>query len=78
VVLLIEISDSTLRYDLDVKARLYATHGIPEYWVVDLVNRLLVRHRGPTGQAYSERDERSAGALPLAALAVEIEIDDLL
>jgi len=31
VLLLIEVSESTLRFDLEVKSRLYATHGIPEY-----------------------------------------------
>src|SRR5690606_26748569 len=36
VLLLVEVSDSTLRYDLGRRARLYANHLIPEYWVVDL------------------------------------------
>lgn len=36
VALLIEVSDSTISYDLGTKAMVYAAHGIPEYWVVDL------------------------------------------
>jgi len=47
--LLIEVSDTTLRYDLNVKARLYATHGVREYWVVDLVAKRVWRHRKPRG-----------------------------
>src|SRR5919109_654136 len=53
VLLLIEVSDSTLRYDLDVKARLYANNGVPEYWVVDLVHNCVWRHRRPAGERYA-------------------------
>jgi Uma2 family endonuclease len=41
VVLIAEIADSTARGDLGEKALLYASHAIPEYWVVDLPSRLL-------------------------------------
>ncbi|HSC16222.1 MAG TPA: Uma2 family endonuclease [Gammaproteobacteria bacterium] len=34
--LLIEVSDTTLRYDRDVKVPLYARHGVPEAWIVDV------------------------------------------
>lgn len=36
VLLLVEVSDSTLRYDREVKVSLYARCGIPEVWIVDL------------------------------------------
>src|SRR5262249_52950879 len=36
VLLLIEVSDSTVRYDREVKLPLYARHGIPEFWIFDL------------------------------------------
>ena len=39
IVLLIEVADSTLAYDRDVKAQLYALAGIPEYWLFDLESR---------------------------------------
>ena len=77
VLLLIEVSHSTLRYDLEDKARLYATHGIPEYWVVDLVNRRVVRHRAPGRARYGKRDEVASGALPLPTLGAEISLADL-
>jgi Uma2 family endonuclease len=76
VLLLIEVSDSTLRFDLEVKARLYATHGIREYWVIDLVNRRVVRHRAPSRKQYTQRDELSVGTLPLPTLRVEISLAD--
>jgi len=43
MLLAIEVSDSTLRYDRDVKVPLFARHGVPEVWIVDLQgDRLLV------------------------------------
>jgi Uma2 family endonuclease len=78
VVLLIEISDSTLRYDLEDKARLYAKHGIPEYWVFDLVNRRVVRHRAPRRARYTQRDDIASGGLALPGLDAEVSLADLL
>jgi Uma2 family endonuclease len=43
--LVVEISDSTLGFDLTAKARLYARAGIVEYWVFDIEARSLVVHR---------------------------------
>jgi Uma2 family endonuclease len=77
VLLLIEVSDSTLRYDLDTKSRLYAKHGIPEYWVVDLVNRRIVRHQASDGSAYEQRNELASGAVPLPTLAAELSLAEL-
>lgn len=45
--LIIEISDSTLVYDLGGKAALYAQAGVEDYWVVDINNRLVYVHRSP-------------------------------
>jgi Uma2 family endonuclease len=53
ILLLVEIADSSLRYDLTVKAALYARHGIREYWVIDLNSDTLIRHTDPAGDAYS-------------------------
>ena len=43
--LIVEVADTTLSYDLTTKAELYATAGVPEYWVLDLNNRQLVVFR---------------------------------
>jgi Uma2 family endonuclease len=51
VILIIEMADSSLKFDRKLKARLYAETGIPEYWVADL--------NGACIFAYSERRERS-------------------
>jgi Uma2 family endonuclease len=60
--LVVEISDSTLGFDLTTKAELYARAGIVEYWVVDVAARRLIVHRGPreglygSVTAYSEEE----------------------
>jgi Uma2 family endonuclease len=43
--LVVEVSDSTLRYDRDVKLPVYARHGVPEVWIVDLQNGCVHFHR---------------------------------
>ena len=50
--LVIEIADSTLRYDLAFKAELYAQHGVRDYWVVDVNSDTIIVHRDTTGDAY--------------------------
>lgn len=45
--LLVEVSEATLSYDLTTKAEMYATAGVPEYWVLDLDNRQLHVFRDP-------------------------------
>jgi Uma2 family endonuclease len=47
--LVIEVSDTTLAYDVRIKAPLYARFGVPEYWVVDITNGLLRIFRDPQG-----------------------------
>ncbi len=49
VLLLIEISDSTLVFDQSTKRALYARHGIPEYWIIDVEGKSIHVHREPTG-----------------------------
>lgn len=57
VVLVIEVSDSSLMYDLNVKAPLYARAGIPEYWVADLTARRVLRHIKPNDGRYTVVEE---------------------
>jgi Uma2 family endonuclease len=50
--LVVEISDSTLGFDLTTKAELYARAGIVEYWVVDVAARRPVVHLDPREGLY--------------------------
>ncbi|MDS4027733.1 MAG: Uma2 family endonuclease [Candidatus Contendobacter sp.] len=63
VLLLIEISDSTLRYDRDVKIPLYAKNGIPEVWLLDIPNRQLEIYHEPINGEYRQRDCRLTGKI---------------
>ncbi|MBC7780769.1 MAG: Uma2 family endonuclease [Proteobacteria bacterium] len=57
VLLLIEVSDSTLRFDLGVKAPLYARHGVAEVWVVDVAHRRVIAFDRPDESGYRRRVE---------------------
>lgn len=52
VVVAIEVANSSSRYDLTTKARIYADAGIPTYLVVDLVSARLIRHTAPGPEGY--------------------------
>jgi Uma2 family endonuclease len=69
VLLIVEVAASSLRFDRKTKTPLYARHGIPELWLVDVGGRRLVRYRAPQHGAYTLVDEPDLGtALDLAAL----------
>jgi Uma2 family endonuclease len=71
----IEISDSTVDFDLGRKAKLYAQHGLPEYWVVHREGRRLIQMWAPTTSGYAERREIPFGerveAVTIDRLAIE-------
>jgi Uma2 family endonuclease len=52
--LAVEVADSSLKWDLGRKARIYANFGIPELWVVEAVSRIAHVHRRPGLEGYSE------------------------
>ena len=80
VLLVVEVADSSLGYDRDVKGPLYAAHAISEYWLVDLASRCLVRHREPAADGYRRIDTpRDAGTVtPEALPQVRVELSELL
>ncbi|MEM6470970.1 MAG: Uma2 family endonuclease [Planctomycetota bacterium] len=50
--LVIEVADSSLSFDLGEKASLYASGGVEDYWVIDVAASKLHRHREPTAATY--------------------------
>jgi len=52
--LLIEVSVSSLSWDLAVKVPLYAESAVPEYWIVDVEGRRALVHRRPEGGVYRD------------------------
>src|SRR5262249_50188888 len=83
-VLVVEVAHASLRADRTLKARLYARAGIGDYWIVNLVDRVLEVHRSPTGprprRVYTgiRRICPSASIAPLAAPTARIVVADLL
>lgn len=78
--LVIEVSDSSLRFDRDQKAQLYAKGGIPEYWIVNLVNDVLEVFRDPKDGAYQTKLvlKPTETISPLSFSDLEIAVSDLI
>lgn len=71
VLLIIEVADSSIRYDREIKLPLYARHGIPEVWLIDIETRRLETFRQPAEQGYRE----TAAAADLSRMTV-LELPD--
>jgi Uma2 family endonuclease len=80
VLLLIEVSDSTLDYDRGVKVPLYARHRVAEVWIVDLDTNVVRFFRHGDGQAYTDiTASETPRATPVAALpGITIDLAGLL
>jgi Uma2 family endonuclease len=74
VLLLIEVADSSLAFDRNVKLPIYARAGIGEFWIVDLKRRLLTCYRRPNGNSYGEMTVHQPGEDIALALAPEIVV----
>jgi len=61
ILLLIEVSDTTLNYDRNVKLPLYARAGIAESWIVDLPNEAIERHNDPSEDGYRRMERVGRG-----------------
>ena len=79
VFLIIEVSDTSLRYDREVKLPLYARHGVPEVWIVDLTARAVEIYRKPENETYAEFTTLGRGGTlrPLLLPDVGIPVDEI-
>lgn len=76
---LVEISNRTLKKDLEQKTITYARNGIPEYWVIDLVNKKLIVHTQVQNNGYAQITEYTTGTVsPLAFPNIAIALNELL
>nr|WP_241674388.1 Uma2 family endonuclease [Candidatus Methylobacter oryzae] len=80
VLLLIEVADSSLSFDQNQKLRLYATHNIPEYWLMNLNDPCVEIYRQPHGDCYGEKTALRVGdSITLSQLdQITINIADIL
>jgi Uma2 family endonuclease len=78
ILLIIEIADSSIEYDRDVKARIYAESGIAEYWLADLNTNLVSRYSAPERGAFRSLEPHRRGEtiapqlLPTCVIAVDV------
>lgn len=78
--LVVEVSDESLRRDRTLKQRLYAGHAVPEYWVLALPDACLEVYRDPAAGGYRSVATLRAGdrIAPLACPGAAIAVADLL
>jgi Uma2 family endonuclease len=74
VLLVVEIADTSLAYDLRIKAQLYASHGVREYWVINAATLMTTVHTLPTGAAYATVTEIAADGLISPALVPALSV----
>jgi Uma2 family endonuclease len=77
--LVVEVAQTSQARDV-AKARDYAVADVPEYWIVDLLARTVIVHRGPLAGAYQEVTTFADGATikPLLADAPAVDVTELL
>jgi len=78
VLLLIEVADSTARYDHQTKVPLYAAHGIPEVWVVERDPGWVSVYRGPLAEQRCYQEERrviGGGLSPGAFADIQVVLE---
>ncbi len=80
IVLLVEVSDTTLSLDDTRKAALYARAGIQDFWILDINGRRIIVHREPTGDAFRSITafDEDEPVNPLAAPEDSVRAADLL
>lgn len=79
ILLLVEVADTTTHFDREVKIPLYARHGIPEVWLLDLETGAMEVYREPQAGAYREVGTQRSGALsPRAFPGLAVDLDRLI
>jgi Uma2 family endonuclease len=79
VLLLVEVSETSLAYDRGMKLPLYARFGVPEVWIVDLIGAAVEVYREPAGETYAFKEQLTSGSLaPVLVPGVMIDAGELL
>ena len=78
--LIVEVSDSSLRKDRGIKARIYAKAGVRDYWIVNAKTMTIEVHRDPLRGHYRsfEIHDRHAQVKPLLLPGITVCLDELL
>jgi Uma2 family endonuclease len=79
VLLLVEVSDTSLGYDRGAKLALYAKYKIPEVWIVNIPARSLEIYRQPTDTGFDSKEDRKNGTVtPELLPGLTVNLDELL
>ena len=80
ILLVVEVADSSLNYDREVKAHIYGRAGIPETWVLNLPEDCIERFTEPGPDGYAQHDilRRGDKVSPAALPDLELAVEDLL
>ena len=76
LLLLIEVSDTTLPYDRGVKLPLYARAGICEVWIVDPAGEVLDLYTDPSGDGYRSSKHARRGETVESTALTELALRD--
>jgi Uma2 family endonuclease len=79
ILLLIEVSDTTLKFDREVKIPLYAASGITEVWIMNLLDQVIEAYRHPEVDGYQTvRQYQKGKTLSISALeGVTVSVDEI-
>jgi hypothetical protein len=75
VFLLVEVSDSTLEFDRSKKIPAYGRAGVPEVWIVNLVERTLEVYREPNYTGYAAKTVLRSGDFAHPAAFPDVSVD---
>jgi Uma2 family endonuclease len=78
IYLLIEVADTSLDYDREIKAPLYAEAGIPEYWIVNIADEQIEIFRHLESGEFQEKTTAKAGETATCeAIGFSVKVDDV-
>jgi Uma2 family endonuclease len=72
VLLVVEVADTSKRYDRGRKAKLYAEFGVREFWAIDAVKMTTRAFRGPSAEGYADSEDFTASQMLTPLLAPKL------
>ena len=79
MLLVVEVAETSLSFDMTTKAALYAAHGVRDYWVIEARTLVTKVFRGPSASGYATSVPVPASdlLLPLLAPSLALRLADL-
>ncbi len=74
VLLVVEVAETSLAYDREIKVPLYGRYGIPEFWLINLRDNVVEVYRRPFAQGYKETLVFEKGDTLTPALLPDVHI----